>query len=126
MDAKEIMRNVISIESKKSIKDAAKIMSKKNIGSLVVHDKDKLVGIITEKDIIKNLDKSSSSKISTIMSKKVITLDEDDSIDEIARVMTKCNVKRIPIKNGKKLVGIITATDILANSDYLNEPFFFG
>ena len=122
MKVEEVMNKAIAIEHDISVKEAAQIMSKKNIGSLIILKKDKIAGIITEKDIMKNIS-SLDKKISSVMSKNVITVEHNDSIDNAALIITGHKIKRLPVLEKGKLVGIITATDIVANSDILNEDF---
>lgn len=124
MKVKEIMNKVIVVEHDISVKEVAKIMSNRNIGSLVVLKNNKIAGIITEKDILKNIS-SLEKKISSVMNKNVITIDLNESIDDAALIMSENKIKRLPVIDNNKLVGILTATDIIANSDVLNEDFFF-
>ena len=124
MKVKEVMNKVVVIDKDVNLKQASQIMSNKNIGSLVVLKNNKIVGIITERDILKNIS-SLGKKITSAMSKSVVTMDHNESLDNAALVMTEKKVKRIPVTDKGKLVGIITATDIIANSDVLNEDFFF-
>ena len=124
MKIKEIMNKAIVIDHDVSAKAAAKIMSNRNIGSLIVLRKNKIAGILTERDIMKNIS-SLGKRITRIMSKGVITINQGDSVDNAALLMTEKKVKRLPVIDSGRLVGIITATDIVANSDLLNEDFFF-
>ncbi len=122
MKIKEVMNKAIAIEHNISVKEAAKIMSDKNIGSLIVLKNNKIAGIITDKDILKNIS-SLGRKISSVMSKNVVTIDHEESLDTAALIMTERKIKRLPVFDNGKLVGIVTATDIIANSDLLNEDF---
>lgn len=122
MQVKEIMNKVIAIEHDVSVREAAKIMSNRNIGSLVILRKNKIVGIMTERDILKNIS-FLGKKISSIMSKNVVTIDQGETIDNAALIMTEKKIKRLPVIDRGKLVGIITGIDIVANSDVLNEDF---
>jgi len=124
MRVDEIMNKAIVIDHDVSVKEAAKIMSNRNIGSLIVLKKNKIVGIMTERDVLKNVS-SLGRKISHVMSKSVVTIDHGESIDNAALIMTEKKIKRLPVIDEGKLIGIITATDIVANSDLLNEDFFF-
>ncbi|MDP1729327.1 MAG: CBS domain-containing protein [archaeon] len=123
MKIKEIMNRAMAVESDISLKDAAKIMSDKNIGSIVIIKNGKLSGIITESDIIKNVC-NLNKKISSVMSKNVVTINENEELNEVATLMKKNSIKRLPVisENGK-IVGIVTSTDLIANSDELNEDF---
>lgn len=59
------------------------------------------------------------------MSKEIVTIGHNESIDNAALIMSEHKIKRLPVLENDKLVGIITATDIIANSDILNEDFLF-
>jgi CBS domain-containing protein len=122
MKVKEVMNKVIVIDHDVNLRQAAQIMSNKNIGSLIVLKSSKIVGIVTERDVMKNISYL-SKKISTVMSKNVVTMDHNETLDNAALIMTEKKVKRLPITDKGKLVGIVTATDIIANSDVLNEDF---
>lgn len=122
MKIKEVMNKAIAIEHDISVKEAAKIMSDRKIGSLIALKNNKIAGIVTERDIMKNVS-CLGKKISSVMSKNVVTIDRDESLENAALIMTERKIKRLPVVDNGKLVGIITATDIIANSDLLNEDF---
>lgn len=125
MKIKEIMNNAIAVDHDMSLKEAAKIMSDKNIGSLVVVKEDKILGILTERDIMINV-ANIQKRISAIMAKQIVTIDQGDDMDDAAMIMAKHKIKHLPVVNKDgKLAGIITATDLIAHSDDLNEDFFF-
>jgi CBS domain-containing protein len=124
MRIKEIMNRAIVVDESIKLKEATKIMSGRRIGSLVVTKKNEIVGVVTERDVLKNVNKL-DSKLSTIMSKNVITVDESESLDNAALLMSKHKIKRLPVLREGKLAGIVTATDVLANSGELNVDFFF-
>ncbi len=124
MRIKEIMNKALVVDHDISLKEAAAIMSEKNIGGVVAVKNGKIIGIISEKDIVKNVDKI-NKKISAVMSKNVVTIDEEEDLDEAAMLMKKNKIKRLPVTREGKLVGIITSTDLIANCDELNEEFLF-
>ena len=68
MNVLEIMSKAVVVDDHISVRDAAKIMSDKNIGSLIVVKDNKIIGIVTERDVLKNIPKL-SEKISFIMTK---------------------------------------------------------
>src|SRR3989344_8200603 len=124
MKVKEIMNNVIVAEDSISIGEAARIMSEKGIGSLVLINKKSISGIVTERDVLKAAaQRMLGSSVKSIMAKKVYTISKDDSLDEAASIMKAKKIKRLPVIDDGKLLGIITATDLIANSDELNEEF---
>lgn len=124
MQIKEIMNKAIAVDHDISIKEAAKIMSDKGIGSLVVVKSGKILGIVTEKDIVDNVSRL-DKKISSVMARNVETIEADEEIDNAARLMKENKIKRLPVMDDGKLAGIITVTDLIANSNDLNEDFFF-
>ena len=123
MKVKEVMNKAVVIDHDMSLKEAAVIMSNRNIGSLIVLKNNKIAGIITEKDIMSNIS-SLSKSVSSAMNKNVVTIEKNESLDNAAFLMTEKKIKRLPVTDKESLVGIITATDIIANSDILNEAFF--
>ena len=121
MIVSEIMNRVATIPKNVVIQHAAKIMSREGIGSLVLMTNGKAKGIITERDIIKNIDKV-HRKISTVMSKKLITVDGWTELEDVASVMKTRGIKRVLVRGKKKkIIGIVTATDLIANADLFNQ-----
>ena len=129
MKIKEVMKKVITVERDSSVKEAASLMSKHRAGSLIVVNGGKPAGIITERDIISKIaakDKSSSrTSVEEVMSDRLVTVDQDSLIDDAVYLMLKHKIKKLPVLNDEKaLVGIITSTDILANSDEIGQFYF--
>lgn len=124
MKVGDIMNKVMVIEDNIKLKDAARIMAEKKIGCLVVMKKDKIVGVLSESDIVKYVNKL-TSKVSSVMSKDVLTVEVGEDLDNAARIMSENKVRRLPVMNRGQLVGIVTTTDLIANADALNENFIF-
>ena len=124
LKVKDIMKKVVSTEKDISIKEAAKIMSKMQIGSIIIVKGNDIVGILTERDVIKNIS-NLNKKVTHVAKKSVISIDLNRSLDDAAHAMAKNKIKRLCVTEKEKLVGIITATDIIANADVLNESSFF-
>jgi len=106
--------------------DAANILKNKDIGCLVViDDAMKPVGIITEKDLVhkvvaRNL-KSKDVLIKDIVSPKLITVSPKATIIEAAKLMARKNIKRLPVVENGKVIGIITVSDIVSVSPKIME-----
>lgn len=122
---KDLMKKVVSTEKDITVKKAAQLMSKMHIGSLVMIKNNEVLGLLTEKDIINNIS-NLNKKISSVIKKKkkIISLDLNKDIEEAAQEMAHHKIKRLLVTENKQLVGIITATDIIANYDILNDDFF--
>ncbi len=124
MQIKELMKQPYVIDKDISLADAAKLMSSKGIGSLLYVIKGKAKGIITENDLLKNFGKD--RKVSEVMSKDIISISYKDNVSDALSLMKKNEIKRLPVVDkDKKLVGIISMTDIAANSADLDGEFFF-
>jgi CBS domain-containing protein len=100
-----------------SIKEVVATMNKFSIGSIIVVQGDRPVGIITERDILTRLVEPCLAPETLtaryVMTSPVVTINETASLEEAARLMAKKKVKRIPVMNNEKIVGIITYTDIV-------------
>ena len=112
-------RNVISIRPNTSLLDCAKIFVKKRIGSLVIVEKKKLVGFITQRDILWALTKKSKLemgkiKVSDISRKKIATIKPTATLDEALKKMKQLKFRRLPVVDGREIVGILTIRDILS------------
>ncbi len=114
------MNRIAIIEEDISLSEAANIMAKEKIGSLVFVTNHKPKGIITESDIVKNVN-NTDMFITKVMSKDLITINMNRTLENAADIMAHHKIKRLVVMDGKKLVGIITATDILQNADLLNR-----
>ena len=122
----EIMnKNIISIDSNKTILDGFKLYRDTKVGSLIVIENSKLVGIITERDLIeKTIDKDiKNTSIKEIMSQNVITISPLDTLETALKIMKKNKVKKLPVISLNKLKGIITVTDIAYARPELTKRF---
>lgn len=113
---KEYMKaNVITVSKDTTMEQVAKIMTEKNIGSVIVVDNGKPVGIITERDIVKGIGKGKKldSKAEEIMTSSLITVREDSPITGALALMRQFNIRHLPVVNDKgELTGIISIRDI--------------
>ena len=114
---KQVMRNnVISIDSDMSVKDAATMMSDSGVGCVVITQGNAPIGILTERDIVKRIvshEKELNTPVADIMSFPLITVDSDETVWEASELMKKNKIHKLPVQSDGKLVGIITATDIV-------------
>jgi len=113
----EVMtKNVISIDSSLTVKDAAQMMTDAKVGCLVVTKDNAPAGMLTERDLVRrviSIDKPSSTPVSEIMSTPLITAKPDYNLWELAQTMKTKKIHKIPVEKDNRLVGIITATDIV-------------
>jgi CBS domain-containing protein len=109
-------KNVVTIAEDKTALDAAKLMAQKGISSLIVVKNGNPEGIITERDFIKKICAKelqiSQIKIINIMSKIQTIAEPDTPIEVAVQRMVNRNIRRLPIVQEGRVVGIITVTDL--------------
>ncbi len=127
MFVKEIMTtDVKTIRPEDNIKRLAEMMVKNKIGSLVVVEgSGEVVGIATERDIIEDiilLGKSPEEvKVRDVMTTDIITVNPGDTLEDAAEIMVNHKIKKLPVIEKGRLVGIVTATDLIAYENRLVE-----
>ena len=107
---------IITVDSECSAQDAIKLMVEKNIGALVVTEKNKHVGIVTERDVLKKCCPEGSCrdvKVREIMSKPLVTVEGEIPIGEAVEIMTDRNIRRLLVTEKGKNVGIVTQKDLM-------------
>lgn len=123
MKVEEVMKEAKIVNKNASISEASEMMSKEGIGSLIIDFENGDYGIVTEKDIAKNV-KDSNKKLSDVAPKGIVTLEKSCTLEEAADIMKEHKIKRLPVVEDKKVIGIITATELIENSKDLNENDF--
>ena len=115
-----MVREVLTIDSDQNAKNAARLMSKFGVSSLIVSSDDDLVGIVTERDIIVRVVSSGQDPekviIREIMSEPIIIVKPETPLDEAIKIMFRERIKKLPVmcrdEERMKLVGIISITDV--------------
>ncbi len=122
---REVMTpTIVSVDASASVKDAANLMLEKGIGSVIVMEGEKPVGIMTERDIlkrvvVKGLDPA-TTKVKEVMSSPLVTVKADTYIVDASRIMAEKNIRRLLVVEDSKAVGIVTEKDLLrALNSYL-------
>lgn len=114
--SKCMTRDVQLVTPTQTIRDAARMMSDLDAGALPVQQDDRLVGMITDRDIAVRAvaqGKSPDTPVSEVMSSEVLYCFDDQEIEDVARNMGEMKVRRLPVMNrDKRLVGIISIGDL--------------
>jgi CBS domain-containing protein len=117
--------SVITADPNATVADAAVLMSRFKIGSLVIKSETEPEGLITESDIIEKVVSknilASGITIGQVMTKNLIIIDPGSELNQAARMMAKNHIRRLPVVNNGNLVGILTSTDVLMVSPELTE-----
>ena len=114
---KIMSRAVVTVRRTTDIYDAIRMMADGNITGLPVVDEDeKLVGIVTEKDVMRRLlnTRSTEGKVQDYMTTDVISFNENDNLLDVINTLVENKFRRVPIESGGKLVGIISRRDIIS------------
>ena len=105
-----------TVEPSTTVQEAARTMKSEDIGSLPIVEGDRLVGVITDRDIAIRIvaeGKGAETTVGEIASKDVVTVDPQQSLEEAARLMSEHQVRRLPVtEEGGKLVGILAQADL--------------
>ena len=119
--------NPVTVGVSTPIWDCAKIMKKNGLGSLVVLDKKKIVGIVTQEDLVFKVlaeKKKLAHPVSDVMTKDPLTITPDTDIYEALLLLKEKEIKQVPVVNGKKLVGILSVKDVLQIQPDLYEMMY--
>ena len=110
-------RYIWSVKPDDTVYDSVKLMADKGIGGAVVMENDRLVGIVTERDYARKVilaDRSSkTTKVSEIMTSKVLWVTEAQTIDECMAVMIENNLRHLPVFKEDELIGVVSIRDLV-------------
>jgi len=114
---RQIMRTIVSVDSKSKVKEAARMMVEKDIGSLIANRDGLPFGIITERDLMEKIvaEGVDPAKITVgeVMTAPLTTIDATATIVDAARRMIEKQVKRLVVTDREKIIGIVSQTDLV-------------
>ncbi|MGQ9551030.1 MAG: CBS domain-containing protein [Candidatus Bathycorpusculaceae bacterium] len=111
-----MVREVITIDENATVKEAVEVMNKFEIGCLIAVKKGKAVGIITERDLLRRviaetLD-ANKTKVNQVMSSPLVVVEPSTDLEEAVKLMFQMKIKKLPVVQDKRLVGLVSLTDI--------------
>ena len=105
-----------SIGASASVVEAARLMREEHIGSLPITDDEKLVGMITDRDIttrvVAEAANPKSTSVGDVYSRDIISVEPDEDLEEALQLMTRHQIRRLPVVENGRLVGIVAQADI--------------
>jgi CBS domain-containing protein len=111
-----MVENVVKVSAEEAVDKAVKLMNKRQIGCLVVTKNGNVVGILTERDLLRRVLAKSKDprkiKVSQVMTKPVVVGSPLMELEDAARMMFRRKIKKLPLVDEGKLVGLITLTDV--------------
>ncbi len=118
MEVQEIMsRKPVTVSPDENAALAARLLSRYNIGALPVCTKEgKLRGMITDRDIVLRCiaagEEPTDTKVSNIMTRKVVSISANDSVENAASLMAREQIRRLPVEENGKVIGMLSLGDI--------------
>ena len=114
--------NPRTIEPSTTVQEAAKLMRDEDVGPIPIVENGSVSGIVTDRDIVLNVvaegKDASSTPVSEIASRDLITVDPDQTLDEALRLMAQHQVRRLPVcEEDGRLVGIVAQADVARQAD---------
>lgn len=117
LPAKDLMNpNVVTVKPDATLKEVSELMNKQKIGSVVVVDNEKVVGIVTERDYATKIMINAyqpDTKVSDVMSSPVINVSPSQSVADIIEVMANNEIRKVPVIDNEKIVGMVSGTEFL-------------
>lgn len=112
--------NIISVSPEIKVYEALKIMTEKNIGSVVVLQDGKYAGLLTERDYARKVvmlgRNSAETTVQDIMTTDLPTISRDNSVDECMQLMSSRNVRYLPVIEDNQLVGLLSIMDLVTET----------
>jgi predicted transcriptional regulator len=114
---KEVMTaNVRSCQPTATVVEAAKLMASEDVGPIPIVEGDRLVGLVTDRDIVVRVVAEgrdpNSTTVGDVASRDLITATPEDDLDDVTSLLAQHQVRRIPVVEGDRLVGIVAQADI--------------
>ena len=108
---------IMSVEPDAKLVAAVKLLAEKKIGAVLVMNQSRLEGILSERDIVRVLGERGADvldePVSEVMTRKVVTYKETDTVAELMEMMTKGKFRHLPVLENNKVVGLISIGDIV-------------
>lgn len=115
-----MVKNVITVKPNATVKNAVKLMNTHEISCLVVVNHEKPIGIVTEQDMMRRVIHKSripeKTRVSDIMSKPLIAATPNMHAQEAAKLMLERNIRKLPVVENERLIGLVTLTDLISAS----------
>lgn len=111
-----MVKEVITIDENSTVKEAAEVMNKFEIGCLIAVRRGKAMGIITERDLLKRVVAEArdtrKTRVKDVMSSPLVVVEPDMELEEAVKLMFQMKIKKLPVVDEKRLVGLVSLTDI--------------
>ncbi len=114
---KKGMTTTVVISPADTVYRALQLMAENNVGAVMISDKGRMVGIFTERDYCRKVILMGRSSLNTpieeIMTKKMITVNSAQQLEECLELMTKYHIRHLPVQDNEKLAGVVSMRDVM-------------
>ena len=121
----KMTKNVGYVNPSNTVVEAAQVMQKLNVGSVPVFDQNKVVGVVTDRDIVvRNVAHGKipqETKVQDVMTCQVTTVTPDMDVDEVSKIMAQQQIRRVPVVENNQLVGILALGDMATDYRFDTE-----
>ncbi|EJO5348970.1 CBS domain-containing protein [Clostridium botulinum] len=117
-------QSVATLNRNDSVEKAAQLMSEHNVGSIPICDNNKVVGVITDRDIaLRSVAKGSNNnmQVGNVMTSNPVTASTDMDVHDAARIMSERQIRRLPVEDNQNIVGIVALGDLAIEPKSKNE-----
>ncbi len=129
MKIRDILRHkgpdVVTVSGAQTVMDAVRVLVERNIGGVVVVDGEQVVGILTERDVLRltaeGPEQLTTVTVETAMTRDVITGSLDDELHSVMEIMTEHRIRHLPVMDEDRLAGIVSIGDVVNASRRLAE-----
>lgn len=107
-------KDVIAVDKNTPLNEIALIMKENDIGFLPIYENKKIVGIITDRDIVTRILANNDNYLKDYYNKDILSIDYDEDISKALSLMNEHKVKRLLVTKGKKVIGVLSLSDIFS------------
>jgi len=122
MKVKDIMNRIVTAPINTSVVEAAIIMNKKNVGSVMIKEGDDFIGILTERDILNKIvaegKDPKKENVKNVMTSSILTINGDSEVSGASKKMEEHHIRRLLVEESDKITGIISLRDVTESMRY--------
>ncbi len=108
---------ILSVAPTATVLQAMQLMAERNIGAVLVMQQGKVVGILSERDIVRKVElrgqSCSAALVSAVMTEKVLYVEPSQSLEECMALMTEKRIRHLPVLEAEKILGVVSIGDVL-------------
>lgn len=126
MTIEKIMNHgIVAVKKDTALEEVAKIMKEKDIGMVLIYEEKKIIGLLTDRDIVVKILANGDNKIKEYYSENIITIDKNENIQNALDKMIKHKIKRLVVTDKNKVVGIVSLSDLLTiiNDEQISSAY---